>query len=115
MMATPEPIPVLLAGINARYRHTSFGLRCLKAALGDDGPRCEVMETTIKGDMAAFAETLLSHQPAIVGVGVYIWNGPQVEELLAILKERSPETLVVLGGPEVSHETKGQPVVDLLD
>lgn len=115
MMATPEPIPVLLAGINARYRHTAFGLRCLKAALGDDGPRCEVMETTIKGDMQRFAETLASHSPKVVGIGVYIWNVPEAEALIGHLRRLTPDTVIVVGGPEVSHETEGQPVVEAAD
>jgi len=110
-----QSTPVVLAGINARYRHTSFGLRCLKAALGESGPDCTIVETTIKGDMKGFAEELLSHQPKIIGIGVYIWNAPEAAKLLALLKELAPGVVVVLGGPEVSHETEGQEIVEAAD
>ena len=109
------PYPVVLAGVNARYRHTAFGLRCLKAALGERESQCVIEETTIKGDQDTFAKTILQHSPQIVGIGVYIWNVPQVESLVARLKALKPDLIIVLGGPEVSHETEGQPVVELAD
>ena len=102
-------------GINARYRHTSFGLRCLKAALGSYESQSAIVETTLKSDMTALGQELLAHRPRIVGIGVYIWNVPQAEQLVAYLKEVAPHVVVVLGGPEVSHETVGQPIVEAAD
>ncbi len=106
---------IVLVGINARYRHTSFGLRCVKAALGPLEDRARIVEYILKSDVEQMATEVLLYQPKIVGIGVYIWNQPQALQLVACLKERAPEVTVVLGGPEVSHETLGQPIVEAAD
>ena len=62
---------LVLAGINARYRHTSFGLRCLHAALGERGKQCVIRETTIKSDMRQFAEEIAAENPMLCG-GLYL-------------------------------------------
>ena len=49
------------------------------------------------------------------GFGVYIWNVRQTTEVIRQLKARRPELLVVLGGPEVSHEWEEQEIVRLAD
>ena len=51
----------------------------------------------------------------IVGFGVYIWNVVQTTEVVRQLKALRPDVRVVLGGPEVSHELEGQPIVALAD
>jgi hypothetical protein len=50
------------------------------------------------------AEKILDEKPQIVGIGVAIWNARESSELVRILKAICPELLIVLGGPEVSHE-----------
>ena len=58
-------------------------------------------------------ERLLASKPRIVGFGVYIWNVEETARVVAMLKRVAPEVVVVLGGPEVSHETNGQEIVRL--
>lgn len=95
---------IILTTLNARYAHTSIALRYLYANMYELQPNTKILEFTIKEDIEKIAQNILEHNPHIVGIGVYIWNALQVEKLLGILKERSPETIVVLGGPEVSYE-----------
>jgi tRNA A37 methylthiotransferase MiaB len=52
---------------------------------------------------------------AIVGLGVYIWNVTQTFEVVRALKAARPDVVIVLGGPEVSHELETQPIVALAD
>ena len=106
---------IVLAGINARYRHTSFGLRYLLANLGDLADRARLVETQVKQPAEAIVDELLSHAPAIVGLGVYVWNATRALEVVRLLKAHRPEVVVVLGGPEVSHEWEEQPIVALAD
>jgi len=61
------------------------------------------------------AEKLLFEKPRIIGLSVYIWNIEQTTQLVALLKQVSPETIIVLGGPEVSFEHDRQPIVELAD
>jgi radical SAM superfamily enzyme YgiQ (UPF0313 family) len=104
---------ILLVAVNARYRHSSFGLRCLQANLGDLEPRSGLVEFTINQRPQDMLEAIVSASPRIVGIGVYIWNVGVVTELVSMLRTVMPEVSVVLGGPEVSHEWAGQPLQDL--
>jgi radical SAM superfamily enzyme YgiQ (UPF0313 family) len=106
---------ILLATLNARYIHTAFGLRCLHANMGDLQPRCSILEFDIKQRPVDIAEELLGRNPAIIGLGIYIWNIAPATELVRLLKQLAPHVRIVLGGPEVSFETDGQEIVRLAD
>jgi radical SAM superfamily enzyme YgiQ (UPF0313 family) len=94
---------ILLSTLNARYIHASFGLRYLLANLGDLASRAEIQEFVIDERPLDIVERLLAKKPKILGLGVYIWNVEPVAEVVKLIKVISPETLVVLGGPEVSY------------
>ncbi len=104
---------ILLATLNARYSHASLGLRYLLANLGDLRPRAAIREYTIKRAPLEIVEDLLRDPPRLIGFGVYIWNVAETTRVIAILKALAPEVHIVLGGPEVSHETEGQEIVGL--
>ncbi len=106
---------ILLTTLNARYIHAAFGLRYLYANLGDLQARARLQEFTIRQRPMDIAENLLRHNPAIIGFGVYIWNVAEVSQTVALLKQISPTTLIVLGGPEVSHHPDHPEVVKLAD
>jgi len=94
---------IVLTTLNARYTHTSLALRYLYANLGalkDDAVVCEFV---INEDMQRVAESILAYSPLVVGIGAYIWNALDVKELISIIKKVSPQTIVVLGGPEASY------------
>jgi len=95
---------VILTTLNARYTHASIGLRYLYANMGDLQSQTVLMEFTINDQIQDVAEQILAARPKVVGIGVYIWNAEQSARLLSILKKVSPETMLVVGGPEVSHE-----------
>lgn len=106
---------ILLATLNARYCHASFGLRCLLANMGDLQSRTALLEFSINDNTVDILAQLLAHRPRIIGLGVYIWNVQPLSRLVAELKQVRPEIIVVLGGPEVSYEAAGQPIVELAD
>jgi len=106
---------IVLSTLNARYIHSAFGLRYLKANLGDLSDECVIEEFTLESRPEDIVETLLIHQPKVVGFGVYIWNVVQTEKVVALLKTVAPDIIVVLGGPEVSYENDDQHIVALSD
>jgi radical SAM superfamily enzyme YgiQ (UPF0313 family) len=112
--ASPPP-DILLATLNARYIHTAFGLRYLYANLGPLQTRTQILEFEIKQRPLEIAAEILAHSPRIVGLGVYIWNIAPSTELVSLLKRLAPETFVILGGPEVSHEPETQAIVQQAD
>jgi radical SAM superfamily enzyme YgiQ (UPF0313 family) len=106
---------ILLATINARYIHAAVGLRYLLANMGELQDRTRILEFETKQRALEIASEILGHTPKIVGLGVYIWNVALMSEVVAILKRVSPQTILILGGPEVSHETDSQPLIDWAD
>jgi len=99
---------IVLATLNAKYIHSAFGLRYLLANLGPLRCRARLLEFDINQRPLDIAEALLAERPAIIGLGVYIWNVAQTTELVAILKRLQPDLTIILGGPEVSYETDQQ-------
>ncbi len=106
---------IVLATINARYIHTAFGLRYLKANLHELEQHCDIVEFTLEQRPLDIAEQLLARQPKIIGLGVYIWNTLQCVQVAALIKRISPKTILVLGGPEVSYEQSQQAICQLAD
>ncbi|WP_373001258.1 DUF4080 domain-containing protein [Sulfurimonas sp.] len=95
---------IILTTLNSRYTHSSIGLRYLYANLNELQNDSKILEFSINDAVQTIAEKILVHSPKIIGIGVYIWNAKEVSELLHIIKKISPQTKVILGGPEVTHE-----------
>ncbi len=140
--ATPR---IVLTTLNARYIHASLGLRYLLANLDRHGgaglralavlreytisrPAPEVVADLLAtlGSVPAGTQPTQESVPAkafaphtagvqIIGFGVYIWNVTQTLAVVRLLKAARPDVTVVLGGPEVSHETHQQAIVQLAD
>lgn len=118
---------IVLSTLNARYIHASLGLRYLLANLSryaSPALRAQAVlrEFTIQRPVDEIVEALLGElgelvegRPQIVGLGVYIWNVEPTTELVRRLKAARPGVIVVLGGPEVSHEWHDQAIVELAD
>jgi hypothetical protein len=106
---------IVLATLNAGYIHASFGLRCLRANLGDLRARSALVEFTTNQRLLEIAEAILAQRPRILGLGVFVWNVAPSTALVALLKRIRPELVVILGGPEVSYECDQQEIVRLAD
>jgi radical SAM superfamily enzyme YgiQ (UPF0313 family) len=111
----PAMSDIVLSTLNAKYIHASFGLRYLLANLGALQSRAVLLEFDINQRPLDIAEILLAQNPKIIGLGVYIWNVVETTEVLAAIKRIRPEVIVILGGPEVSHETDKQEIVQFAD
>jgi radical SAM superfamily enzyme YgiQ (UPF0313 family) len=111
-MSVPD---IVLTTFNARYAHASFGLRYLLANLGSLQERAVILEFEISQRPIDALEIILSRNPKIVGIGVYIWNATLSTQLVAELKRLRPDVIVVVGGPEVSYETDQQEICRLAD
>lgn len=109
------PSDILLATLNAKFIHCAFGLRYLLANLGELQSRAALVEFEIQQRPLEVVEALLARKPRIIGLGVYIWNVRETTEVVALLKRLAPETIIILGGPEVSFEPEEQEIVRLAD
>ncbi len=106
---------ILLTTLNAKYLHASFGLRYLMANMGELQDRTAIAEYDINQRPVDILESILAHDPKILGIGVYIWNIDPVTRLVSDLKRLRPDIKVVLGGPEVSYETEKVEVTRIAD
>ncbi len=94
---------IILTTLNSRYTHSSIGLRYLFANLKELQDKAQILEFSINDAIQTIAEKILLQKPDIIAIGVYIWNVSEVAELIHILKKISPDTTIVLGGPEVTY------------
>ncbi|MCW9024585.1 MAG: DUF4080 domain-containing protein [Gammaproteobacteria bacterium] len=111
----PMIYPIILSTLNARYFHSSLGLRYLLANMGEFRSDTHLKEYTINERPIDIVEDLLQHQPEIIGLSVYIWNAEQTTQVVKLIKQVSPDTTIILGGPEVSYELDQQELVTLAD
>ncbi|MDF1878636.1 B12-binding domain-containing radical SAM protein [Sulfurimonas sp. SAG-AH-194-C20] len=95
---------IILTTLNSRFTHSAIGLRYLYANMSSLREYTQILEFSINDAIQTIAEKLLFDSPSIIGIGVYIWNVSQVAELIHIIKKVSPQTKIVLGGPEVTYE-----------
>ncbi len=118
MSAFAEPAPamtILLSTLNARYAHASLGLRYLLANMGPLQEQTSLHEFVIGAKTTEIVERLLAQSPRIIGFGIYIWNVEETTKVVAMLKRVAPQVVIVLGGPEVSHEPGEQEIVRMAD
>lgn len=106
---------VVLSTINARYVHAALGVRYLAANMRELRGETKLMEFVLGARSLDVVEALLAEKPRIVGFGVYIWNAEETTKVVALLKRVAPEIVVVVGGPEVSHEVEEQRICALAD
>ncbi len=96
---------VIISCLNSKYVHSSLAPWCLLAgvrafAKGEIEP--QVLESTINGDVTAFAEKIIAQKPQVLSFSCYIWNITKTLEVCEIVKKNHPCT-IVLGGPEVAY------------
>lgn len=96
---------IVVATLNAKYIHMSLAIRYLKAYCEPEF-HVELAEYTIKDPLMNIVSDIYRRTPKIVGFSCYIWNIEETLEVVRVLKKISPETIVVLGGPEVSYDTE---------
>lgn len=91
--------------LNAKYIHTCLALRCLKAYAEPEFP-IEMVEYTIKDPAMNIVADLHQRKPDVIGFSCYIWNIQETIQVIEMLKKVMPSVKIVLGGPEVSYDTR---------
>lgn len=107
----------LLVAVNAKYIHSNPGVYSLKTYAeskrrggsplqGEGLPswHVEIAEYTINNQMEQVLEDIYRRRPDAVGFSCYIWNIPQIWEIVRDLHKVLPETDIWVGGPEVSFD-----------
>lgn len=107
--------PIVLSTVTGRYTHAAFGLRWLYANLGALKEKTVLREFHLQQPPMEIAERLLSDNPRILGLGVYIWNVNIITQVAQTIKGVRPDITLVLGGPEISFECENTPIFETAD
>lgn len=104
-----QNIKAVICTLNSKYIHSSLAPWCLAAgveATCNEGIAAEVVEGTINERATDVIVRIAAHAPQVIGFCCYIWNIRQTIEMIGLAKERLPQALIVLGGPEVSYNAE---------
>jgi len=97
----------LLVGINAKYIHSNLALHCLRSyAQKYSGVVPVIREYTINMPISDIIQGIYDESPDFIGMSVYIWNSEITMQVVRDIKKLLPNTIIYLGGPEVSFESE---------
>ena len=100
---------VLLCALNSKFIHSCLAVHSLKkfaVSRGYNKEKISIKEFTINDNIDFILHGIFSENPETIAFSVYIWNVEYVSRLCRIIKKISPETEIILGGPEVSYIEK---------
>ncbi|WP_243291734.1 B12-binding domain-containing radical SAM protein [Bacillus sp. FJAT-47783] len=96
---------IIVSSLNAKYIHTNLAIRCLKAYAEPDF-HITMAEYTIKDPAMNIVTDLFRKKPDVIGFSCYIWNIEETIKVVKMLKKINPNLTIILGGPEVTYDTK---------
>ncbi|HHZ06012.1 MAG TPA: DUF4080 domain-containing protein [Clostridiales bacterium] len=101
---------VVIATLNSKYIHSALAPWCLLAGIRQycqcTMVSASVIEGTINEPVENVAQRIIDHKPQVLGLCCYIWNITKIHKLIAIIKQALPNTVIAVGGPEVSYNAK---------
>ena len=95
----------ILCCLNSKYIHSSLAPWYLFSACKRfcyEDVELKVIEGTINENENSITERLLGEKADILSFSCYIWNIEKTLIQARKIKEQSPDTIIILGGPEVS-------------
>ena len=104
-----KKLKAVFCSINSKYIHSSLSVWYLFASAKkrcSDNIGLSVIEGTINEKEDTILQRLLSEKADVVAFSCYIWNIKTVLSVAEKIKKERPNTIIVLGGPEVSFNQK---------
>lgn len=109
-----------LVAINSKFIHSSLAVLSISKMFevytqksGVKMPELTVTETTINDNYDSIVYSVMNGSD-IYAFSVYIWNVSIVERLCRHIKAVQPESIIILGGPEVSYGTSLEKCCDYI-
>lgn len=103
---------ILLTTLNAKYIHTNLAIRILYQ-LNKEYDGLDWKEFTINEAQAPIADYCSNYD--VVAFSCYIWNITQTLQMAQQIKQKNPNSKIVLGGPEVNYEYNDVIALDYVD
>ena len=102
-------LPRLDPDVTSPGENVMLASACLQSALArtPEARHWELLPTPAiqdTADNASLLSSVLTLQPHVVGVTLYLWNIERTLRLLAAIKQHQPHVRTIVGGPEVARE-----------
>ncbi|MDA3925809.1 MAG: DUF4080 domain-containing protein [Kiritimatiellae bacterium] len=95
---------ILLIAVNARYSHSSYAARTLKANMQELEEACTIIENDLSITPIQLASRIIELNPEIAVFSTYIWNVRIIEATASILEITAPHIKRIAGGPELTAD-----------
>lgn len=109
---------VVLSTLNAKYIHSSLALYYLKAFCDNSDKDIVIKEYSVNNGLLDILSDIYGEHPDVIGLACYIWNAEMTFQLTALIRKVLPDTVIILGGPEVSYGgeavMRGTPEIDYI-
>ena len=108
---------ILLTTLNSKFIHSNLAVKYMHAMIRDRVDSV-VEEFTINEDIEEILSRIMQGGYDMVAFSCYIWNIERTMKLAENIKKISPQTMILLGGPEVTYDAdmviKKNPFVDFV-
>ena len=103
-----KPCNISICSINSKYIHSSLSVWYLFESIRQEATEvvANVLETTINASPTEILNKIEATGSTLVALSCYIWNIEYVYALLPEIKKLLPNAKILLGGPEVSFNSK---------
>lgn len=95
---------VVLTTLNAKYIHVNLALRSIGRYCEEFNP--EICEYTVNDNIDNIIASLHMKKADVIAFSCYIWNIEKALYISQCLKKVNPFLKIILGGHEVSHDSK---------
>lgn len=95
---------VVLSTLNAKYIHINLALRSIGKYCDEFNP--EICEYTVNDSIDKIIASLYMKKADVIAFSCYIWNIEKILYISECLKKVNPSIKIILGGHEVSHDSK---------
>lgn len=95
---------IIFAALNAKYIHTNLAIRSISKYCKEFSP--EICEYTINDNIDGVIASLHTKKADVIAFSCYIWNIEEILYITQCLKKVRPELKIILGGYEVSYDSK---------
>lgn len=94
---------VKIMAVNSKYVHTLLSPYYLKENC-DFKDKIEIVQCNINQNINEVCKIALAGNPKVIAMPCYIFNVEYLLQLIDIIESKSPQTIILLGGPEASFE-----------
>jgi radical SAM superfamily enzyme YgiQ (UPF0313 family) len=96
---------IKLLGCNGRFTHSTLSLFYIRECFISNLPKATISlyQQAINDSYYKSLLSLTDNQPDIICFSVYIWNHQRIKQFILDLKQFSPDTQIIIGGPEAGR------------